>query len=108
METLVGGLTIPWDVVRDPNGVVVTGERGTGRVLAIHPDGTTTVVAADFGDLFTCGESGLMGVALAPDFARAARSTPATRRTSPMARPVTAASPPGARRTTGRRSRIPT
>ena len=41
------GLTIPWDVVRDPNGVVVTGERGTGRVLAIHPDGTTTVVAAE-------------------------------------------------------------
>ena len=70
VETLVGGLTIPWDVVRDPNGVVVTGERGTGRVLAIHPDGTTTVVAADFGDLFTGGESGLMGVALAPDFAQ--------------------------------------
>ena len=70
VETLVGGLTIPWDVVRDPNGVVVTGERGTGRVVAIHPDGTTTDVAADFGDLFTGGESGLMGVALAPDFAQ--------------------------------------
>lgn len=68
VEVLHSGLTIPWDVVRDPSGVVVTGERGTGRVVAIHPDGIIATVAADFGDLFTGGESGLMGMALASDF----------------------------------------
>lgn len=69
VERVLGGLSIPWDVVRDPQGVVVTGERGTGTVHAARPDGRTTEVAADFGTLHTRGESGLLGIALAADFA---------------------------------------
>lgn len=67
-ETVHEGLSIPWDVVRDPDGVIVTGERGTGKVVAINPDGTSSRVEADFGRIFSGGESGLMGIALAHDF----------------------------------------
>lgn len=68
-ERVLGGLSIPWDVVRDPTGVVVTGERGSGTIHAVRPDGRDSVVAADLGPLVTRGESGLMGIALAADFA---------------------------------------
>lgn len=68
-EIVHEGLSIPWDVVSDPDGVIVTGERGTGRVVAISPDGSPKRVEADFGNLFTGGEAGLMGIALAHDFA---------------------------------------
>lgn len=68
-ERVLGGLSIPWDVVRDPSGVVVTGERGSGTIHAARLDGRTSTVAADFGTLHTQGESGLMGIALADDFA---------------------------------------
>ena len=67
-EVLHEGLSIPWDVVSDPDGVIVTGERGTGRVIAIRPGGSITEVEADFGNLFAGGESGLMGIALAHNF----------------------------------------
>ncbi len=68
VEPVLDGLTIPWDVVRDPGGVVVTGERDSGAVHAVHPDGTTSAVEADFSALFTESESGLTGMALASDF----------------------------------------
>lgn len=68
-EIVHEGLSIPWDVVSDPDGVIVTGERGTGNVFAISPDGSPQSVEADFGNLFTGGEAGLMGIALAHDFA---------------------------------------
>ena len=70
VEMVADGLSIPWDVVQDPDGVVVTGERDTGVVHAIFPDGRRGIVAADLGALSTESESGLMGLALAPDFAR--------------------------------------
>jgi len=69
VETVTDGLTIPWDVVRDPEGVIVTGERGSGTLYAIRGGGERTVVDADFGELYDRGESGLMGMALAGDFA---------------------------------------
>ncbi|ODQ85687.1 glucose dehydrogenase [Dietzia alimentaria] len=69
VETVADGLTIPWDVVRDPEGVIVTGERGSGTLYAIRGSGERTVVDADFGELYDRGESGLMGMALARDFA---------------------------------------
>ncbi|MCY1658302.1 PQQ-dependent sugar dehydrogenase [Dietzia sp. SL131] len=69
VETVADGLTIPWDVVRDPEGVIVTGERGSGTLYAIRGNGERTVVEAGVGDLYDRGESGLMGMALAADFA---------------------------------------
>lgn len=68
VERVLERLTIPWDVVRDPSGVVVTGERNSGTLHADHPDGTSSTVAADFGQLATDSESGLLGLALAEDF----------------------------------------
>lgn len=67
VDVLADELTIPWDVVRDPSGVVVTGERGSGTLHAIHPDGERTVIESDL-DVYGVGESGLMGLALAHDF----------------------------------------
>lgn len=67
-EVVHEGLSIPWDVVSDPDGVIVTGERDTGNVVAINPDGVSHPVQVDLGNLFSGGESGLMGFALADDF----------------------------------------
>ncbi|WP_375546215.1 PQQ-dependent sugar dehydrogenase [Dietzia sp. NCCP-2495] len=68
VETVADGLTIPWDVVRDPDGVIVTGERGSGTLYAIREGGERSTVEADFGEVYDRGESGLMGMALAEDF----------------------------------------
>lgn len=69
VDTVTGGLTIPWDVVRDPEGVIVTGERGSGTVHALRPSGERSTVDVDLGALFNTAESGLLGMALASDFA---------------------------------------
>lgn len=69
VESVADGLSIPWDVVRDPDGVIITGERGSGTLHAIRPGGGRSTVAADLGEVFASGESGLMGIALAADFA---------------------------------------
>ncbi|MBS7549014.1 PQQ-dependent sugar dehydrogenase [Dietzia massiliensis] len=68
VKTIADGLTIPWDVVRDPEGVIVTGERGSGTLHAIRASGARTLIEADLGEVYDRGESGLMGIALAADF----------------------------------------
>lgn len=68
VETVLDGLSIPWDVAVDPTGVVLTGERDSGRIHAVFPDGRKALVAADLGRLRTGGESGLMSLAPAADF----------------------------------------
>lgn len=60
------GLDHPWDIVAAPDGTLLTGERG-GRFVALR-NGQQTEVQADLGDLFASGETGLMAIALAPDF----------------------------------------
>ena len=69
VDTVADRFTIPWDVVRDPAGVIVTGERDSGTLYAIREGGERFTVEADFGDMFTKTESGLLGLALATDFA---------------------------------------
>lgn len=56
-----------WDVATGPDGTLLVTER-RGRVLAIR-DGQQRPVQADLGDLFASGETGLMAIALAHDFA---------------------------------------
>lgn len=63
----VDGLAKPWDVVRAPDGTLLTGER-SGRFVVKHPDGEVADVAADLRDLYAQGETGLMGLELAQDF----------------------------------------
>jgi aldose sugar dehydrogenase len=63
------GLDHPWDVAQAPDGTLLLDER-SGGLTAVLPDGTVRELAADFGDLFATGETGLMGVVLDPGFAR--------------------------------------
>ncbi|CCG05243.1 PQQ-dependent sugar dehydrogenase [Blastococcus saxobsidens] len=68
VEVLAEGLDHPWDVVQAPDGTLLVDERA-GGFTAVLLDGTVQEVRADFGDLFADGETGLMGLALDPDFA---------------------------------------
>ncbi len=68
VDTLLDGLDHPWDVVRAPDGTLLTGERG-GRFVVRHPDGRAAPLQADLSDLYAVGETGLMGIALSRDFA---------------------------------------
>ena len=72
VEVLADGLDHPWDVARAPDGTLLLDERA-GGFTAVRPDGTVQPVDADFGDLFARGETGLMGLVLAPDFATSRR-----------------------------------
>ena len=62
------GSTTPGTSSRRPDGTLLVDERA-GGFTAVLPDGTVREVAADFGDLFARGETGLMGLALDPAFA---------------------------------------
>ena len=68
VETILDDLDHPWDVVVAPDGTLLTGERG-GRFVALRPGGEPQQVGADLDDLFVGSETGLMAIALAPDFA---------------------------------------
>ena len=63
------GLDHPWDVAQAPDGTLLLDERA-GGLTAVLPDGTVRELAADFGDLFATGETGLMGLVLDPGFAQ--------------------------------------
>lgn len=67
VAVVVDGLDHAWDVVQAPDGTLLVDERA-GGFTAVLPDGTVREVAADFGDLFARGETGLMGLALDPAF----------------------------------------
>lgn len=62
------GLALPWGLDFFPNGDAIVTERDSGRVLRVSPGGKvrTIQVIPEGGE----GEGGLLGVALAPDFAQ--------------------------------------
>ncbi len=66
-EVIATGLTTPWDIESLPDGSLLVTERPGGLVL-IGPNGTTTDLAADLSDLFVNSETGLMGLAIDPNF----------------------------------------
>lgn len=68
VTVLAEGLDHPWDVVQAPDGTLLVDERA-GGLTAVRAGGGRQEVAADLGDLFATGETGLMGLALSPDFA---------------------------------------
>lgn len=67
--TVMDGLNVPWDVVRTPDGTILTGERG-GRVVAQRPGETQQDVSIELPGLVRQSESGLMGMAVDADFAQ--------------------------------------
>jgi aldose sugar dehydrogenase len=67
VQVVVAGLDHAWDVVQAPDGTLLVDER-SGGFTAVLPDGTVRAVRAGFGDLFAEGETGLMGLALDPEF----------------------------------------
>lgn len=68
VTTVMDGLVKPWDVVVAPDGAILTGER-SGRFVVKRADDSVGEVTADLSDLYAEGETGLMGIALATDFA---------------------------------------
>jgi glucose/arabinose dehydrogenase len=68
VTVMADGLDHPWDVVQAPDGTLLVDER-SGGLTAVRDGGGQQEVSADFGDLFADGETGLMGLALDPDFA---------------------------------------
>jgi glucose/arabinose dehydrogenase len=67
VAVVADGLDHAWDVVQAADGTLLVDER-SGGFTAVLPDGSVREVAADFGDLFAEGETGLMGLALDPAF----------------------------------------
>ncbi len=67
VTTVVTGLSTPWDLVWGPDGMIWVSERG-GRISRVDPTSGQRTTAGAL-TVREYGESGLMGIALHPDFA---------------------------------------
>ena len=68
VSTPVSGLSIPWDLAFTPDGTMLFTQRA-GVLSSRGADGTVETVDADFADVVSTGENGLMGIVVDPDFA---------------------------------------
>ncbi len=68
VQTLVTGLQIPWSLAFTPDGRLFITER-PGRVRVFANGALLTEPALTLTDVFTTGESGILGLAAHPDFA---------------------------------------
>ncbi|MCZ4499067.1 MAG: PQQ-dependent sugar dehydrogenase [Marmoricola sp.] len=68
VSNAVAGLEMPWDVKQLPGGRLLIGERSTKRLL-IATGGTKKVLKFASDRVWASGETGLMGLAVDPDFA---------------------------------------
>ena len=66
VATLVGGLTIPWDLAFTPNGTMLFTERA-GRISAMV--GGQRITLATVPDMYAEAESGVLGLVVDPNFA---------------------------------------
>jgi len=69
VETVAGGLEVPWSIVFLPDGRILVTER-PGRVRVIENGQLRTEPFAVIPDVEASGESGLMGMTLHPAFAQ--------------------------------------
>jgi glucose/arabinose dehydrogenase len=67
VDTVARNLSVPWGIAFLPDGTAIVTERDTRRVLAIN-DGRVTEIGL-IESAAPEGESGLLGVAVSPDFA---------------------------------------
>jgi aldose sugar dehydrogenase len=68
VETVVGGLEVPWSIVWTPDGRLIVTER-VGRVRVVENGSLRAQPLYTVSDVEPTGESGLMSVALHPQFA---------------------------------------
>ncbi|WP_148615974.1 PQQ-dependent sugar dehydrogenase [Nocardioides rubriscoriae] len=68
VSTRVAGLNHPWDVKELPSGSLLITERDPARLTLSRPDGTQRAVRFPTARIWTSGETGLMGLALDPNF----------------------------------------
>lgn len=68
VETVVGGLQVPWSIVFAPDGRMMFAER-PGRVRVFENGQLRKEPLVTITDVETTGETGLMGLALHPQFA---------------------------------------
>jgi len=67
-STVISGLDIPWEIQWGPDGWIWVTER-FGRVSRVHPEsGMQDVILDISSQVYQSGESGLLGMALHPDF----------------------------------------
>jgi aldose sugar dehydrogenase len=67
-DTVVANLEVPWALSFAPDGRLFVAER-SGRVRIFDLATSTSELALTLDDVFRQGEAGLLGLALAPDFA---------------------------------------
>jgi len=67
-DTMVSNLEVPWALAFAPDGRLFVTER-PGRVRIVNLASSTTETALTLDDVYRQGEAGLLGLALAPDFA---------------------------------------
>lgn len=68
VDTICTGLDIPWEIIYGPDGHIWTTER-KGIISRINPTtGTKTVILNLISSVYQSSESGLLGMALHPDF----------------------------------------
>ena len=68
VTTVVGGLDHPWDVKRIGRGRLLVTERDRAR-LSLVRHGTRHTIAFPSGKVWVSGETGLLGMAVDPEFA---------------------------------------
>jgi glucose/arabinose dehydrogenase len=67
VQTVATGLEIPWSLAPAPDGRIFVSER-PGRVRVIQDGQLLATPALVLDDVFTTGESGILGLTLHPDF----------------------------------------
>lgn len=67
---VVGGLDIPWDVQPITRGRLLVTERDSQRLLLVRRNGTTRSVTLHDEQIWSSGETGLMGLEVDPRFRR--------------------------------------
>ena len=67
-DAILSSLEVPWALAFAPDGRLFVAER-VGRVRIVNLSTSTSETALTLDDVFRQGEAGLLGLALAPDFA---------------------------------------
>ena len=70
VDTVATGLAVPWGIGFLPNGDAIVTERDSRRVLRLRGPRHRVQVLGTVDEAAPEGESGLLGVAVSPDFAR--------------------------------------